>query len=193
MYPLLLLSVISWGIFVERLVVLSFFRRKRKQLTDKVRTHLADNKVESAASSCEDFSEMVAEPYKGLFEHNEENVTREEHEGSVGRRINKTILGLKKRLWILATVATIAPFLGLLGTVTGIMNSFAAIADSGKSGFSVVSSGLSEALLTTAVGIVIAVVTVIFFNFLQNKINFIVCNMKEDLEHLISARLNNRR
>jgi biopolymer transport protein ExbB len=76
-------------------------------------------------------------------------------------------LGLRRRanLWILATIGATAPFVGLFGTVVGIMSAFRNMAASGHGGFAVVASGISEALITTAAGIAVAIEAVVLYNF----------------------------
>jgi biopolymer transport protein ExbB len=76
-------------------------------------------------------------------------------------------LRLRRFLWILGTVGATAPFVGLFGTVVGIMHAFRQMAQTGQGGFTVVASGISEALITTAGGIAVAIEAVVIFNFLN--------------------------
>ena len=92
---------------------------------------------------------------------------------------------LNRANWLLATIAAVAPFLGLLGTVTGIIRSFESIANSGKSGFSVIAPGLAEALITTAFGIIVAIVALIIFNYFQMRLKNLMITYKMGLEDLI--------
>jgi biopolymer transport protein ExbB len=78
---------------------------------------------------------------------------------------------LKKHLWILGTVASSAPFIGLLGTVVGIIKSFESMAVAGTGGFAVVAAGISEALVATALGLGVAIIAVIFYNYFQTRIS----------------------
>ncbi|MBN1336353.1 MAG: MotA/TolQ/ExbB proton channel family protein [Deltaproteobacteria bacterium] len=87
---------------------------------------------------------------------------RREEKRSVGR--------LKSLVWTLGTAGALMPFVGLLGTVIGVMESFRAIGLSQASGFAVVSSGISEALISTAAGLGVALEAVVLYNFLQNAI-----------------------
>jgi biopolymer transport protein ExbB/TolQ len=75
---------------------------------------------------------------------------------------------MKARTWILATAGALMPFVGLFGTVLGVMASFQAIGETGQGGFAVVSVGISQALIATAVGIAVALEGVILFNILQS-------------------------
>ena len=74
---------------------------------------------------------------------------------------------LRKHLWILGTVASSAPFIGLLGTVVGIIRSFESMAVAGTGGFAVVAAGISEALVATALGLGVAIIALIFYNYFQ--------------------------
>ncbi|MFT4975219.1 MAG: biopolymer transport protein ExbB/TolQ [Myxococcota bacterium] len=77
---------------------------------------------------------------------------------------------MRARTWLLATAGALMPFVGLFGTVLGVMSSFQAIGESGQGGFAVVSVGISQALIATAVGIAVALEGVLLFNFLQSII-----------------------
>lgn len=77
---------------------------------------------------------------------------------------------LKGPLWVLATVSSSAPFIGLFGTVIGIVKAFHNMAVMGSGGFSVVAAGISEALIATALGLGVAIVAVIFYNYFQTRI-----------------------
>jgi len=97
---------------------------------------------------------------------------------------------LKGPLWILATVASSAPFIGLFGTVIGIIKAFHNMALMGSGGFSVVAAGISEALVATALGLGVAIIAVIFYNYFQTRIErieaalTIACNRVIDAIHL---------
>jgi biopolymer transport protein ExbB len=77
---------------------------------------------------------------------------------------------LKGPLWVLGTVSASAPFIGLFGTVVGIVKAFHNMAVMGSGGFSVVAAGISEALVATALGLGVAIIAVIFYNYFQTRI-----------------------
>ena len=84
------------------------------------------------------------------------------------RELARLSASLKARMWILATAGALMPFVGLFGTVLGVMASFEAIGESGQGGFAVVSVGISQALIATAVGIAVALEGVVLYNVLQS-------------------------
>jgi biopolymer transport protein ExbB len=91
---------------------------------------------------------------------------------------------LRQNLWILGTIGSSAPFIGLFGTVVGILRSFQEMAQKGAGGFNVVAAGISEALVATAAGIIVAVIAVMFFNAFQTKWNNLVLTIRVHIEEL---------
>jgi biopolymer transport protein ExbB len=91
---------------------------------------------------------------------------------------------LKQGLWILGTIGSAAPFIGLFGTVVGILRSFHDMARTGSGGFAVVASGISEALIATAAGIVVALVAVMAYNALQVRCSALILTVKVQIEEL---------
>ncbi len=87
------------------------------------------------------------------------------------RQAAREVQNLKRGLGVLATVGSTAPFVGLLGTTMGIVNSFQQMAAAGSGGLGTVSAGISEALITTAFGLLVAIPAVMAFNFLQGWID----------------------
>ncbi|MBN9543184.1 MAG: protein TolQ [Alphaproteobacteria bacterium] len=115
---------------------------------------------------------------------------------SMNNAINKEVAQLSSQLQVLATVGSSAPFIGLFGTVWGIMHSFQSIAASKNSTLAVVAPGIAEALLATAIGLFAAIPAVIFYNLLNAKLNNISEKMEifsSDLETLLSRELDNQR
>jgi biopolymer transport protein ExbB len=89
---------------------------------------------------------------------------------AVERERQQLNLKLRAHLWMLGTIGATAPFIGLFGTVVGIMQAFQKMAISGHGGFSVVAAGISEALVTTAGGIAVAIEAVVLYNFLNTHV-----------------------
>jgi biopolymer transport protein ExbB/TolQ len=186
MAPLLLCSFVAWAVFFERLYFIRQFRQEFARLTVKAHTLIQEKKFEEAKGLAHNVSPLIGKSYLVVFEDRE--MSLENWQFKMSRRLKETQLGMKKYLWLLGTIGSSAPFIGLFGTVVGIIKSFESIAASGKSGFTVVAGGLGEALIATAAGIIVAVVAVAFYNFFQHRfsdLNVEVKNQLEDLRELI--------
>ncbi len=112
-------------------------------------------------------------------------------ERAVEREMLMTITDLKRGLGVIATVGATAPFVGLLGTTMGIVNSFAAMAASGSGGLASISSGVSEALITTAFGLIVAIPAVWLFNYFQVKIDNLTAEMTYTSKEMIDYMIKN--
>src|ERR1700758_3114544 len=101
--------------------------------------------------------------------------------------ISETLIQLKSGLGFLATIGSIAPFVGLFGTVVGIINAFRSIAATGSGGMSVVSGGIAEALVSTALGIFVAIPAVVAFNHFTGKIEAFHVEMNRASSQLVNC------
>jgi biopolymer transport protein ExbB len=169
MWPLLLCSIAIWFVVIEKFWTLSKFNKDFRRLFERASSLIKEQKIDEAKGLYHQADDLIGRPHQTLFEEMQSS-KREEWEEKVSRRLTETNLGLKKFMWVLGTIGNAAPFIGLFGTVVGIIKSFRTIEATGKSGFSVVAGDLSEALVATAAGILVAVVAVMFYNFFQNKI-----------------------
>lgn len=116
---------------------------------------------------------------------------------TVGRQIawalTQESLRLESRLPLLATIGSATPFVGLFGTVVGIINAFRAMAATGQGGLGAVSAGIAEALFTTAAGLLVAIPAVMSFNYFTNTIEGFVVDMNEVSSELLSFVLREGR
>ena len=101
--------------------------------------------------------------------------------------MSETLIQLKKGLGFLATIGSTAPFIGLFGTVVGIINAFRSIAATGSGGMSVVSGGIAEALVSTALGIFVAIPAVVAFNSFTGKIETFHVEMNRASSQLVNC------
>jgi biopolymer transport protein ExbB len=112
-------------------------------------------------------------------------------ERAVEREMLMEIVSLKRGLSILATVGSTAPFVGLLGTVFGIINAFTGMATSGSGGIGAISAGIAEALIATGFGLIVAIPAVWFYNYFTTKIDNLTAEMtyvsKEMIDYLIKG------
>ena len=182
MYPLLIFSFAIWAVVFEKLWGLKQFNREYLELHSKAYELLKQSKIQEAKGLYSSADKLIAGPHLVLLE--EENISNEKRIEKMQRRLLETQAGLKRFLWVLGTIGSSAPFVGLFGTVVGIIKSFESISMTGKSGFTVVASGISEALVATAAGIIVAVIAVIFYNYFQVRISRINLEFKNKLADL---------
>lgn len=169
MWPLLLTSIIGLVFLVERMIY--FYRiPKNPQVTfGQVRQQLLDNDLEGSIDTTEKTTGPIADILKaGLlrFGKPHEEILRAIESVSL-HEISK----MEKGLWVLATIANIAPLLGFLGTVTGMINSFEVLANAGFGEPKLVAVGISQALITTAAGLSIAFPIQLAYNYFTNRVN----------------------
>ena len=91
---------------------------------------------------------------------------------------------------VLASVGSVAPFVGLLGTVVGIIAAFQGIATSGSGGIAAVSAGIAEALVETALGLLVAIPAVLFFNWLTGRVNLVELALDRSASELLDEMEN---
>ena len=112
-------------------------------------------------------------------------------ERAIERNMLLIVTELKRGLALLATTGSTAPFVGLLGTTMGIVNSFTGMANTGSGGLSAISAGIAEALIATAFGLLVAIPAVWLYNYFQTKIDNLVAEMtyvsKEMVDYLIKG------
>ncbi len=180
MYPLLVFSIIVWTVGLYKAFFLRGFAREFEKVGGDMQTALSAGRTDEARGALKLASPLVARPHQVVLDG--QQLSKEELQERLNRRLAETNSGLKKHLWLLGTVASSAPFVGLFGTVVGIMESFKAIGTSGKSGFSVVAAGISEALIATAAGIIVAVIAVLFYNYLQTRVNALAQAFRHNVE-----------
>ncbi len=166
-------SLTAIAVAVERLIALWGASEHSRQLGDVVSKHLLRGDVAAARTASERSSAPIADVYLAGFDRLE---TRKGSglEGAVERERAQVGLRLKRFLWILGTIGAVTPFVGLLGTVVGIMRSFKDLGidveGGGTGGSAAVMSGISEALIATAAGILVAVQAVVFYNYYQARL-----------------------
>jgi biopolymer transport protein ExbB len=183
MYPLLFVAVLGVAIAIERFFSLSRAKRKTKRFVSNIVETLKSSGVEAAIDRCQKTTGPIAAIFHaGLMRHDRgiESVQKAiEDAGTIEMSL------LEKRLVWLATVANIAPMLGFLGTVSGMINAFNTIARMGEIEPSAVASGISEALITTAAGLTIAIPIQFFYNLFITMVNRIVLDMEESSGELV--------
>lgn len=171
-------SVVAIAAALERVIALWGFGDKARALADAVGRALFRGDLDDARAQCERSTSAAADVFLAALVALSPRATPlagrpapepsvEKLVAAVERERQRTALKLRRGLWLLATVGATAPFIGLFGTVVGIMTAFQQMAQTGQGGFAVVAAGISEALITTAAGIAVAVLAVVLYNALN--------------------------
>lgn len=187
---LILMSIVTVAVAIERWW---FFKRTgidTGRLTGTLRQHLRKGNGSAALETLSRERAPVARVAETLLQNT--SLPREEFEKAVNGRIESETVNMERNLIVLGTMSNIAPLMGLFGTVVGIIRSFRDIAVTGSGGSSVIAMGVSEALLTTAVGIVIAVIATVFYNTLIRRIRVRVNQMEEVRQELTALLVRPR-
>jgi biopolymer transport protein ExbB/TolQ len=169
-YPLIVMSIISLTVIFERLWALRNISSATVRITDSILEPARKGQRDLAIAICKQNSNCPAgRIFLNVLER--DNGGRVEAAGGAATEaMFEESQKMRKHLWILGTVASSAPFIGLLGTVVGIIKSFENMAVAGTGGFAVVAAGISEALVATALGLGVAIIALIFYNYFQTRI-----------------------
>jgi len=197
-FILFFMSMWSFGVAIERIYTFTQARNQSKAYAPQVAKHLKDGRLKDAIalSGSKNFrySHLAKVVLAGLQEYQFQQeagggLTREDLVDSVRRSIQRatalTQSDLKKGVNTLATIGTTAPFVGLLGTVVGVINAFNGIAATGSGGIGAVSQGISEALIETALGLVVAIPAVWFYNYLTGRLDYFNVEMDNSSSELV--------
>jgi biopolymer transport protein ExbB len=195
---LVIMSMISFGVAIERIYTFTQARKQSKLYAPQVAKHLKEGRLKDAiaisSSKNYRYSHLAKVVLAGLQEYQFQqesgaNLSREDLVDTVRRAIQRasalTANDLKKGVSSLATIGATAPFVGLLGTVVGIITAFQGIAATGSGGLGAVSAGISEALVETALGLVVAIPAVWFYNYLTGRIEYFNVEMDNSSSELV--------
>jgi biopolymer transport protein ExbB/biopolymer transport protein TolQ len=201
---LIIMSIYSLTVAIERWI---FFQKAKKQslaFAKLVTLHLKQDKLQEAIDSSKKYkqSHLARVVSAGLYEFSHDltsgtaNIVGhdpiEAAERAIEREALMTTADMRKGLSGLATIGTTAPFIGLFGTVIGIINAFRGMAMSGSGGIAAVSTGIAEALVTTALGLFVAIPAVWLFNIFTNKIERFQVEMSNSASELIDYFIKRR-
>jgi len=191
---LFIMSIYSLAVIIDRWLYFSAARKQSREFAPRVAGALKEGRLDEAIkvadrSKKSHLAEVVT---AGLQEFRSfgsgGSITDEQVESSkraLERSESIVHAKLKKGLGGLATIGSTAPFTGLLGTVIGILNAFQSIANSKSSGIGQVAGGISEALVTTAFGLVVAIPAVMTFNYFTNKVEAFDVEMDNSSSELV--------
>ncbi|MCX6537448.1 MAG: MotA/TolQ/ExbB proton channel family protein [Acidobacteria bacterium] len=198
-WVLFIMSMISFGVAIERFYTFLQARKQSRLYAPQVAKHLKDGRLKEAVALSQKkefrYSHLAKVVLAGLNEYQFQtdtggsSLSREDMVDTVRRAIQRasalTASDLKRGVAALATIGATAPFVGLLGTVIGIITAFQGIAATGSGGLGSVSAGISEALVETALGLVVAIPAVWFYNYLTGRIDYFNVEMDNSSSELV--------
>jgi biopolymer transport protein ExbB len=192
------MSMISFGVSIERYYTFYQARKQSKLYAPQVAKHLKDGRLKDALAVSQaktyQYSHLAKVVLAGLQEYQFQqdaggNLNRDDILDTVRRAIQRatalTANDLKKGIPSLATIGATAPFVGLLGTVVGVINAFAGIGAQGSAGLGAVSAGISEALIETALGLVVAIPAVWLYNYFTGRLEYFNVEMDNSSSELV--------
>jgi len=198
---LFIMSAWSIGVMIDRWIAFSAARKQSRQFAPVVAGALREGKLDEAIRVAErnKKSHLAKVVTAGLMEfraHNESNELPGEEVEASKRALERAEAivhaELKRGLGGLATIGSTAPFVGLFGTVFGIINAFTGMKAAESAGIGAVAGGIAEALLTTALGLAVAVPAVWLFNYFTGKVDGFIIEMDNSASELIDYFLKNR-
>jgi biopolymer transport protein ExbB len=195
---LFIMSMWSFGVAFERIFTFTQARNQSKLFAPQVAKQLKDGRLKEAIALASSknyrYSHLAKVVLAGLQEYqfqqeSASGLDRSDVMDTVRRAIQRaaalTASDLKKGVSALATIGSTAPFVGLLGTVIGVINAFQGIGASGSAGIGAVSIGISEALVETALGLVVAIPAVWFYNYLTGRVEYFNVEMDNSSSELV--------
>jgi len=191
MAPIIICSLIAAAIIGERLISLQRKKVLPEGMSAKVLQWVEQDELdERHIRALRDSSPLGVILSAGLeARHRDRGIIKEQIEDT-GRHVAH---GLDRFLTTLGTIAAISPLLGLLGTVVGMVQVFAAITTSGVGDPSALADGISQALITTAAGLTVAIPSLIGYRYLRNHVDSLVVEMEQEATKLVDTIENSRR
>jgi biopolymer transport protein ExbB len=186
MWPILVFSVLSVAVIIERFIALWRASIPINEFLAKIRKALVVNRsIREAVKVCEQYRGPVASIMKaGLLKYGQ---PKEDVEKTIENAAMFEMSRLERFLAILATTANVAPLLGFFGTVTGMIKGFDALAAAGLSNPGLVATGIKEALTTTAAGLFVAIPTQLAYNYFMSRINKFVRDIETSANMLLET------
>jgi biopolymer transport protein ExbB len=180
MIVLALCSIVTLGFTIERILYFKSSSTDSRSVMGELARHIKAGNPQAALDYCTAQKNPVSRVMaQGVMQLNR---NRDELQQRLDTAIDLETVEMERNLGVLGTMSNIAPLLGLFGTVIGIIRAFADIARTGSGGGAVVAMGVSEALMTTAAGIVVAVIATVAFNFFVRKIRTRTAHLEDARE-----------
>ncbi len=183
MAPLALCSIVSVAVIVERLWALSTASRRSERFHRAALEAWQEGGVSEVVAVTRRDDSLLGLVYRGVLSLTDADDDARLHVAS--RQVNAATRSLKRYIWLLGTIGSLAPFIGLLGTVVGIIRAFENMAATGSGGFAVVAAGISEALIATAAGLLVGVLAIFAYNAFMVRIGNESADLRERTDDLL--------
>lgn len=187
LWVLVIISIGAFAVVLERIV---FFARNEKNVGDTFKEEIlslvANKKIDEAIALCDTKKSCVASAVKKFLQKAPKGIDVQDYEFILKEITIKETSPYESRLNLLASVISISPMLGLLGTVTGMIRAFTNISKYGAGDAAIVADGIAEALLTTAAGLMIAIPVIVFYNYLNRRLE----KMENEIDDMVTNIIN---
>jgi len=183
--PLAVGSIATLAIFFDRWRSFRGLEERSRVLASQVIDTLIKPDLEAARSLCDE-SDLPLAGMLGEALH-WENIPVDDYDRVLATQRAELGSELRRGIWVIGTVGSLAPFVGLFGTVVGIIRGFGDLAESQGGGFVVVATSLSEALIATAAGLAVAIVALVLYNYLNTRVGSISATYARAGERLVQA------
>ena len=187
LWVLVIISIGAFAVVLERIV---FFAVNEKNVgnnfKDEILSLVANKKLDEAIALCDTKKSCVAIAVKKFLQKAPKGIDVQDYEFILKEVTNQEISPYERRLNLLASVISISPMLGLLGTVTGMIRAFTNISKYGTGDAAIVADGIAEALLTTAAGLMIAIPVIVVYNYLNRRLE----KMENEIDDVVTNIIN---
>ena len=187
LWVLVIISIGAFAVMLERIV---FFARNEKNVgsnfRDEILSLVANKKIDEAIALCDTKKSCVASAVKKFLQKAPRGIDVQDYEFILKEITIKETSPYESRLNLLASVISISPMLGLLGTVTGMIRAFTNISKYGTGDAAIVADGIAEALLTTAAGLMIAIPVIVVYNYLNRRLE----KMENEIDDVVTNIIN---
>ncbi|AGM23171.1 MULTISPECIES: MotA/TolQ/ExbB proton channel family protein [Fusobacterium] len=187
LWVLVIISIGAFAVVLERIV---FFARNEKNVgsnfRDEILSLVANKKIDEAIALCDTKKSCVASAVKKFLQKAPRGIDVQDYEFILKEITIKETSPYESRLNLLASVISISPMLGLLGTVTGMIRAFTNISKYGTGDAAIVADGIAEALLTTAAGLMIAIPVIVVYNYLNRRLE----KMENEIDDVVTNIIN---
>ena len=187
LWVLVIISIGAFAVVLERIV---FFARNEKNIgsnfKDEILSLVASKKLDEAIALCDTKKSCVASAVKKFLQKAPKGIDVQDYEFILKEITITETSPYESRLNLLASVISISPMLGLLGTVTGMIRAFTNISKYGTGDAAIVADGIAEALLTTAAGLMIAIPVIVVYNYLNRRLE----KMENEIDDVVTNIIN---